>query len=113
MNSKLTLVRSGRDVTVNAKEGIRSPPVVIGDDWIRQINLQRAGFEYANRLKYALEVKPRLVEGVKSLIIARELEIRDPFAYEHILRFAADYSLQIITDRRREQCSVAYERRVA
>ncbi|PCH60026.1 MAG: hypothetical protein COC05_05495 [Gammaproteobacteria bacterium] len=68
------------------------------DEWIKQISLRRSSFEYDHRLKYPLDVQPSVVDGKASLIVAPDLEVRDPFAFDYIRRFAEENSLVIIID---------------
>lgn len=83
------------------------------EDWLRQVCWQRAAFEYAHRLKYPLDVKPCLIEGKKSVIVARDLEVRDPFAFSYIVRFGQEHGIAVQVDRRVRQIAVAMERRHA
>ena len=66
------------------------------DEWVRQISLRRSSFEYDHRLKYPLDAQPCFANGKASLMVAPDLEIRDPFAFDYIQRFAEENSLVII-----------------
>ncbi len=92
---------------------IQNQASVNRDEWVRQIVLRRASFEYDHRLKYALDARPCFVDGRASLIVAPDLEIRDPFAFAYIQRFAEENALTVILDRRTAQTNVAIERRAA
>ena len=92
---------------------IRNQTSVNHDEWARKIILRRSSFEYDHRLKYSLDARPCLVNDRASLIVAPDLEIRDPFAFAYIQRFAEENALAIILDRRTAQTSVAIERRAA
>ena len=107
-------IQTGKGASeMDSREAIRSVMSERADGWLRQISLQRASFEYAHRLKYSLDAQPCIIGGKQSLIIARDLEARDHFAYEHILRFAEMHDLQLVIDRRVESRSVDCERRAA
>ena len=92
---------SQNHATVNSKE------------WLRQIKLHRASFEYNHRIKHSLDAQPCFIDGMASLIVAPDLEIRDPFAFTYITRFAEENALLIVLDRRTQQESVELERRAA
>lgn len=110
MNNAIT---SEEYSAADSATAIRSVSSEMVNEWLRQMRLLRASFEYAHRLKYSLDIQPCIIGGKQSLIVARDLEARDQFAYEHILRFAALHNLQLIVDRRVEQRSVDCERRAA
>lgn len=88
-------------------------PVESHSNWLQRINFLRASYEYSHRLKYSLEAIPCRIDDKDSLIIARNLETQDTFAYEHIVRFAEKYDLKIVVDRRVSEQAVSEERRAA
>ncbi len=92
---------------------IRNQATVNSKEWVRQIKLRRAGFEYEHRLKHSLDAQPCFIDGMASIIVAPDLEIRDPFAFAYIIRFAEENALVIVLDRRARQENVELERRVA
>ncbi len=107
-------MRARGNVGVNAHDfAIQNHATVNNREWVRQIKLRRASFEYDHRLKHSLDAQPCFIDGMASIIVAPDLEIRDPFAFSYILRFAEENTLAIVLDRRTQQESVELERRAA
>jgi len=75
---------------------IQNHASVNSDEWVKQIGLRRSSFEYNHRLKYPLDAQPCFADGKASLMVAPDLEIRDPFAFDYIQRFAEENLLVII-----------------
>ncbi len=107
-------MRASGNVGVNEYDfAIQNQATVNSKEWVRQIKLRRASFEYDHRLKHSLDAQPCFIDGMASLIVAPDLEIRDPFAFAYIFRFAEENALVIVLDRRTRQESVERERRAA
>ena len=112
MNENSVVSVNSQDRLVAESVG-HSIPGDVSDQWLQEISLRRASFEYAHRLKYALDIKPCVIGGKQSIVVARDLEARDQFAYDHIVRFAEEYNLNLVIDRRTEHRSVDNDRRAA
>jgi hypothetical protein len=72
-------------------------------DWSQRIAANWARFGVDNRLKYSPSLFPCTIEGVPCLIIARDLETRDPEAYRYVMEFATENRLRVREDRRQQQ----------
>jgi hypothetical protein len=68
--------------------------------WAEMVSSSLATFGRDNRLKYDRGVHPCVIDGTKCLVIARDLQDKDPDAYDHVIRFAEQNKLQILRDRR-------------
>lgn len=105
MGAQVSLSAEGHDFAAHAALG--------SEEWAQQIRLRRSSFEYDHRLKQSLDAQPCFIDGTPSLVVAPDLEIRDPFAFAYIQRFAHENALTIVLDRRAQRQSVAVERRAA
>lgn len=68
--------------------------------WAEMVSSSLASFGSDHRLKYDRGVHPCVIEGTKCLVVARDLQEKDPDAYNHVIRFAEQNKLQILRDRR-------------
>ncbi|NOX28239.1 MAG: DUF3579 domain-containing protein [Gammaproteobacteria bacterium] len=104
----------GVQASVSANGHDYAAHAVLGSkEWAQQTRLRRSSFEYDHRLKQSLDAQPYFIDGSPSLVVAPDLEIRDPFAFAYIRRFAQENELAIVLDRRTRQQSVDVERRAA
>lgn len=92
---------------------MRNQAALNSEEWARQIRLRRSSFEYDHRLNQSLDAQPCFIDGAASLVVAPDLEIRDPFAFAYIQRFAEENALKIVLDRRTQTAYVEFERRAA
>jgi len=72
------------------KDGKRFRP----SDWIERLSANMGTFGSDQRLHYANEVKPGVVNGEKCLIIDNSLEASNPEAFRYIMNFASTNSLR-------------------
>ncbi|MBL1433480.1 MAG: DUF3579 domain-containing protein [Gammaproteobacteria bacterium] len=101
-------------VSVDERDSVvRNQAALNNDEWKRQIRLRLSSFEYEHRLKLSLDVRPCFIDGMPSLTVPPDLEIRDPFAFAYIQRFVQENALNIVLDRRTQRECVAIERRAA
>lgn len=68
-------------------------------DWIERISTVLATFGEDHRLHYSAQVRPRVVNGEKCLVVDPDLQREDPVAYQYILDFARMNRLRM-----REEC---------
>jgi hypothetical protein len=80
-------------------------------DWIERISASLARFGRDQRLRYAADVHPCVIQGQKCLVVSSALRKKDPDAYRFILDFAHDNQLRIQQDRRDHALPVPQERR--
>ncbi|MCW8826717.1 MAG: DUF3579 domain-containing protein [Gammaproteobacteria bacterium] len=80
-------------------------------DWAERIAAILASYDEDRRLRYSEDVSPCTIQGTRCLIVAKDLEQRNPDGYQFIMQFANDNSLNIQLDRRSEALDVPAERR--
>ena len=80
-------------------------------DWSERLSAALASFGRDQRLRYASEVHPCMIQGRKCLVVSRELRSTDPQAYDFILEFARANGLRIQHDRRSHGIPVPEDRR--
>lgn len=80
-------------------------------DWSERLSASLAQFGRDQRLRYASDVHPCMIEGTKCLVVSGDLERKDPHAYHFILEFARANDLRIQYDRRGHALPVPQERR--
>lgn len=80
-------------------------------DWIDRLSTLLATFGADHRLHYAAEVQPCLIEGERCLVVARDLEQKQPEIYRQIMGFAQENRLRIQPDRRHTLHAAGEERR--
>lgn len=69
-------------------------------DWSERLASNFACFGTDHRLRYSPSVFPVLIDGVPSLMVAKNLEQTDPRAYAFVMQFAVENNLCIHRDRR-------------
>lgn len=69
-------------------------------DWIERICSSLTAFEEQRCLTLLKNIQPCIVDGEKCLVVARNLELRNPRAYEFVMGFASSNNLKIMVDRR-------------
>jgi len=80
-------------------------------DWSERLSASLANFGSDQRLRYANDVHPCVIDGNKCLVVSGSLERKDPDAYRFILEFAQANDLRIQYDRRTDTLPVPEERR--
>lgn len=80
-------------------------------DWIDRLSTLLATFGADHRLHYAAEVQPCLIDGERCLVVARDLELKQPEIYRQIMNFAQENKLRIQPDRRHTLHATTDERR--
>lgn len=80
-------------------------------DWVERISDHLASFGADHRLRYSQAVHPCMIGGHKCLVVAKNLQEKDPRFYEYVLKFARDNRLRIQEDRRQGPAVVQEERR--
>ena len=69
-------------------------------DWSERLASNFACFGTDHRLRYSPSVFPVLIDGIPSLMVAKNLEQSDPRAYAFVMQFAVENNLCIHQDRR-------------
>jgi hypothetical protein len=80
-------------------------------DWVERISASMAVFGSDNKLRYSNYVQPCVIDGLKCMIVAKDLSTMNPHAYDFIIGFANSNNLRICEDRRQHSQSVDDERR--
>jgi hypothetical protein len=80
-------------------------------DWTERLAALMSTFGPDRRLSYSPLVQPCLIQGQRCLVIARDLEQKQPEIYSQIMKFAQDNQLRIQPDRRQRNEPVKVERR--
>ncbi len=82
-------------------------------DWVERISDHMASFGADHRLRYSRAVHPCMIDGHKCLVVAKDLQEKDPPFYDYIMKFARDNRLRIQEDRRHSQSAVQEDQRRA
>jgi len=69
-------------------------------DWVERLASILSEFGENQRLKYHHSVMPCTIQGVKSLVVHKQMQEDVPEAFEFIMAFAKDNNLRIQEDRR-------------
>lgn len=70
-------------------------------DWIERVCSSMSAFEEQEcRLSLARNIQPCVIDGEKCLVLARNLETKNPAAYEFVMNFASLNRLKVLADRR-------------
>lgn len=64
-------------------------------DWIERLSTVLATFGPDHRLRYALGVQPRVIDGRKCLVVKSSLRSENPAAYEFVVHFARTNRLRM------------------
>ena len=80
-------------------------------DWVERISASMAIFGRDKKLRYTNYVQPCIIDGLKCLIVAKDLSREHPEAYDFIMGFAQANNLRISEDRRQYPQPVDEERR--
>lgn len=80
-------------------------------DWIERIAALWAEFGQDRRLRYSPMLYPCVVDGVKSLVVAKGLQQKDSNMYNYVMQFATHNNLRVLECRRREPCPPTDEKR--
>lgn len=80
-------------------------------DWSERLASNFACFGTDHRLRYSPSVFPVLIDGVPSLMVAKNLEQTDPRAYAFVMQFAVENNLCIHPDRRQSPRVAETDRR--
>jgi len=80
-------------------------------DWVERISASMAVFGRDHKLRYSNYVQPCVVDGLKCIIVAENLSITNPEAYDFIMGFANANKLCISEDRRQRLQPVEHDRR--
>ena len=78
-------------------------------DWIERLSSTLASFGKDHRLQYHLAVKPCIINGERCLVVARELEQKNPMAYDFVMGFARSNQLRVQGDRRYDDRALSVE----
>jgi len=89
------------------KDGSKLRP----SDWIERISSTLARFGSDHRLHYSPWVHPCVIQGEKCLVIAADLQKKNPEGYRYVMDFAKQNDLRIQPDRRSKNQPVEKERR--
>jgi len=81
-------------------------------DWAERIAAILASYDEDRRLRYSIDVSPCTIQGTRCLIVAKDMEQRNPEGYKFIMQFAGDNHLRIQLDRRTESVEIETNRRV-
>jgi hypothetical protein len=80
-------------------------------DWVERISASMAIFGRDKKLRYTNFVQPCTLDGLRCLIVAKDLSRKNPEAYDFIIGFAQANNLRISEDRRESSQPVGEERR--
>ena len=80
-------------------------------DWVERISASMAVFGRDHKLRYSNYVQPCVLDGLKCIIVAEDLSIMNPEAYDFIMGFAHANKLCIKEDRRQCPQPIDEERR--
>jgi len=80
-------------------------------DWAERIAAILASYDEDRRLRYSRDVSPCTIQGTRCLVVAKDMEQRNPDGYHFIMQFAGDNHLRIQLDRRTENVEIEAERR--
>lgn len=80
-------------------------------DWVERISASMAVFGRDNKLRYSNYVQPCVIDGLKCMIVAKDLSTMNAPAYEFIMGFANANNLRICEDRRQHPKPIGDERR--
>lgn len=80
-------------------------------DWVERISASMAVFGRDHKLRYSNYVQPCVIDGLRCIIVAENLSISNPEAYDFIMGFAHANRLCISEDRRHQPEPVENERR--
>lgn len=80
-------------------------------DWVERISASMAIFGRDKKLRYTNFVQPVTIDGLRCLIVAKDLSKDNPEAYGFIMGFAQANNLRISEDRRVAPRPVDEERR--
>lgn len=80
-------------------------------DWIERIAALWAEFGKDRRLRYSPMLYPCVIDGVKSLVVAKDLQHKDTTMYEYVMQFAKQNNLRVLECRRHQPCHPAAEKR--
>ncbi|MBD3610299.1 MAG: DUF3579 domain-containing protein [Gammaproteobacteria bacterium] len=76
--------------------------------WAEMVSSNLASFGRDNKLKYDRGVHPCVINGVKCIVVARELQDDDPHAYEYVMQFARQNNLRVQRDKRQGDRALHY-----
>lgn len=80
-------------------------------DWAERVAAILASYDEDRRLRYSMDVSPCTIQGMRCLMVAKDMEQRNPDGYRFVMQFANDNHLRVQLDRRTEGVEIEAERR--
>ena len=80
-------------------------------DWAERVAAILASYDDLRRLRYSDDVSPCTIQGKRCLLVARDMETRNPDGYKFVMQFANDNELNIQQDRRSKSVDVKVDQR--
>jgi len=69
-------------------------------DWIDRVCSSLTAFGEDRGLMLRKNIQACIIEGEKCLVVARNMEQKDPEAYKFVMGFASSNKLKVVVDRR-------------
>lgn len=69
-------------------------------DWIERVCCSLTAFGEQRCVIIKKSIQPCIIEGEKCLVVARNMETKDPEAYKFVMGFASSNKLKVVVDRR-------------
>lgn len=69
-------------------------------DWIDRVCSSLTAFGEQRCAMISKSIQPCIIEGEKCLVVARNMELKDPDAYKFVMGFASSNKLKVVVDRR-------------
>ena len=71
-------------------------------DWIERVCSSLTAFGEQRCVAIGKSILPCIIKGEKCLVVARNMEQKDPDVYKFVMGFAQSNKLKVIVDRRRD-----------
>jgi len=81
-------------------------------DWAERLACVTAAFGSDNKLRYAQEARPCMIDGEKCLAVTPRLRVQNPGAYDFLMAFAQQNRLHILEERHVEGLTAGDEGKV-
>ena len=76
-------------------------------DWIERVCSSVTAFGDQRCMTISKSVQACVIEGEKCLVVARNMELKDPAAYKFVMDFASSNRLKVVVDRRQGDRALA------
>jgi hypothetical protein len=65
-------------------------------DWVDRICSSYAKFGEDRKIKYSPHLQPKIIDGVRCLVVSEQLRDLDPIGFEQLIQFATENNLNIL-----------------